>query len=87
MLRRSQGNEAVTLTCGALTFDTVSRLFHYGGELLSLTPREYAVLEVLITRAGRVVSFPIALAFAKSEINKEPRRGVEATQSSCRARK
>ncbi|TFW09278.1 response regulator [Oxalobacteraceae bacterium OM1] len=56
LLRRSQGAEAVTLTCGALSFDTVSRMFHYGGAPLALTPREHAVLEALITRAGRAVS-------------------------------
>jgi two-component system response regulator TctD len=56
LLRRSQGNQSVTLTCGALAFDTISRIFHYGGEMLALTPREHAVLEVLVTRAGRVVS-------------------------------
>jgi two-component system response regulator TctD len=56
LLRRSQGNEAVILTCGALSFDTVSRMFTYGGAPLALTPREHAVLEVLLTRAGRAVS-------------------------------
>ena len=55
LLRRSQGNEAVVLNCGALSFDTVSRMFTYGGAPLALTPREHAVLEVLITRAGRAV--------------------------------
>jgi len=56
LLRRSRGGEAVTLTCGALCFDTVSRTFSYGGAALALTPREHAVLEALITRAGRAVS-------------------------------
>jgi two-component system response regulator TctD len=56
LLRRTQGNEAVTLTCGGLAFDTVSRMFTYGGTPLVLTPREHAVLEVLLTRAGRAVS-------------------------------
>ena len=55
LLRRSQGNEALTLRCGALSFDTVARMFHYGGAALALTPREYAVLEALLARAGRVV--------------------------------
>ena len=55
LLRRSQGNEAPTLRCGALSFDTVTRMFHYGGAALALTPREYAVLEALLARAGRVV--------------------------------
>ncbi|SNS14004.1 two component transcriptional regulator, winged helix family [Noviherbaspirillum humi] len=56
LLRRSQGQESVTLSCGALSFDTVSRMFSYGGAPLALTPREHAVLEALITRAGRAVS-------------------------------
>jgi two-component system response regulator TctD len=55
LLRRSQGNEAVTLICGALSFDTVSRAFSYLGAPLALTPREHAVLEVLLTRVGRAV--------------------------------
>lgn len=56
LLRRAQGGEAVTLACGSLSFDTVSRMFTYSDATLALTPREHAVLEALITRAGRVVS-------------------------------
>ena len=55
LLRRSQSHEAVTINCGALSFDTVSRTFTYGGELLALTPREHAVLEALIVRHGHTV--------------------------------
>jgi two-component system response regulator TctD len=56
LLRRSQGSDAVTIQCGGLAFDTVSRLFTYCGNTLALTPREHAVLEALIARAGQVVS-------------------------------
>jgi two-component system, OmpR family, response regulator TctD len=56
LLRRSQGNEALVHRCGALSFDTVTRMFTYGGAPLALTPREHAVLETLITRPGRAVS-------------------------------
>lgn len=55
LLRRSQGNEAVVHVCASLQFDTVTRMFSYGGAPLALTPREHAVLEVLITRVGRAV--------------------------------
>jgi two-component system response regulator TctD len=55
LLRRSQGNEALVHQCGALAFDTVTRMFTYGGAALALTPREHAVLEALITRQGRAV--------------------------------
>jgi two-component system response regulator TctD len=43
-------------SCGALSFDTVTRMFSYAGNALALTPREHAVLETLITRSGRAVS-------------------------------
>jgi two-component system response regulator TctD len=56
LLRRSQGNEAITLLCGELSFDTVSRQFAYAGNAMSLTPREHAVLEALIIRRGQAVS-------------------------------
>ncbi len=56
LLRRSMGNEAVVHTCGALSFDTVTRMFSYHGNALALTPREHAVLEALISRSGRAVS-------------------------------
>ena len=55
LLRRSQGNEAVVHVCASLQFDTVTRMFSYGGAPLALTPREHALLEALITRAGRAV--------------------------------
>ncbi|QJQ06679.1 response regulator [Undibacterium piscinae] len=56
LLRRSQGNEAITLLCGELSFDTVSRQFAYASTAMSLTPREHAVLEALIIRRGQAVS-------------------------------
>jgi two-component system response regulator TctD len=56
LLRRSLGNDAPVLQCGALSFDTVARMFTYGGAPLALTPREHAVLETLIARPGRAVS-------------------------------
>jgi two-component system response regulator TctD len=56
LLRRSQGSEAVLHQCGELTFDSVTRMFNYGGVALSLTKREHAVLEALITRPGCAVS-------------------------------
>ncbi|MDB5916090.1 MAG: response regulator [Massilia sp.] len=56
LLRRSQGSEALVHQCGALSFDTVTRMFDYTGGALALTPREHAVLEVLITRTGCAVS-------------------------------
>ncbi|MYM25700.1 response regulator [Duganella sp. FT135W] len=55
LLRRS-GGSTVVHNCGALSFDTVTRMFSYAGNAMALTPREHAVLETLITRTGRAVS-------------------------------
>lgn len=54
-LRRTRTNFDRTLSCGALQFDSVSRGFTLDGEPLALTPREHAVLETLIQRAGKPV--------------------------------
>ena len=55
-LRRAHGQAMTTLRVGSITFDTNTRLFTISGTPLSLTPRERAVLEVLIRRAGSVVA-------------------------------
>ncbi|QAU35666.1 response regulator [Janthinobacterium sp. 17J80-10] len=55
LLRRSAGQTPV-VRLGALAFDTVSRLTTINDTPLSLTPRELAVLEVLLRRIGRPVA-------------------------------
>lgn len=54
LLRRS-GNVMPTVRVGQLEFDTTNRIASVGGRLLSLTPRELSVLEVLVTRLGKPV--------------------------------
>jgi two-component system response regulator TctD len=44
------------MAVGALEFDSVGRAFRLGGELLTLRPKEHAVLEALMRRAGKAVS-------------------------------
>ena len=55
LLRRS-GNVMPTVHIGQLEFDTTTRLATVGGKALSLTPRELAVLEALVSRLGKPVS-------------------------------
>ncbi|HEX5803807.1 MAG TPA: response regulator [Azospira sp.] len=55
LLRRS-GNHNPRVQVGRLEFDTVTRMATIDGKLLALTPRELAVLEVLISRQGRPVA-------------------------------
>lgn len=55
LLRRS-GNLVPKVRIGQLEFDTTTRLASIGDQPLALTPRELAVLEVLLSRSGRPVA-------------------------------
>jgi two-component system response regulator TctD len=55
-LRRANSHQQTVVECGALSFDSNTRQFALAGEPLTLTPREHAVLEALILRAGSTVS-------------------------------
>jgi two-component system response regulator TctD len=55
-LRRASNQKTPLTEFGALAFDTTSRQFRLSGDELSLTPRERAVLEMLITRPGKPVA-------------------------------
>lgn len=55
-LRRSARRPDPVISCGALAFDTNTRLFQLAGAPLALTPREHAVLEILLLKAGQTVS-------------------------------
>ena len=55
LLRRST-NSTPFLEHGPLRFDTVGRRVYCDKKPLDLSPRELAVLEILLMRAGRVVS-------------------------------
>lgn len=52
LLRKSAPARATVLKTGELELDTVSRTVRRGGRLLSLTAREYALLEYMMRNAG-----------------------------------
>jgi DNA-binding response OmpR family regulator len=56
LLRRSDLTRPVLLAVADLTLDPRSHVVTRGGVPISLTPREYAILEILMRRAGEVVS-------------------------------
>lgn len=56
LLRRSQAIRSQKLTLGRLTLDKLTRSANIGTEELVLTPREWAVLEYLLTRVGHPVN-------------------------------
>jgi two-component system response regulator TctD len=56
LLRRTQAGGEMRPACGDLVLDPAGRAFELGGKRLNLTPREFAVLESLVLRAGKVVA-------------------------------
>lgn len=56
LLRRSSGLVNPLVTCGDLIYNTNTREFQIAQQALALTPRERAVLEVLVRKAGTTVT-------------------------------
>lgn len=56
LLRRAQPAHPPVLRAGALVLDTARRTTTVGGQPIDLTPKEFAVLEVLLAARGRTVS-------------------------------
>ncbi|MGW7413100.1 response regulator transcription factor [Streptomyces sp. NPDC054863] len=54
--RRGSAGQSPVLTVGALTLDTAARRVHRGEDEVTLTAKEFAVLEQLALRPGAVVS-------------------------------
>jgi len=56
LVRRSHGRATGNHSCGALSYDQAARQFRLGDAPLLLTPREHAVLLLLISRVGEPLS-------------------------------
>jgi two-component system OmpR family response regulator len=56
LLRRQAGLRSAMVTLGAVSLDLTTRQFAAGGQPMDLPPRERALLELLLTRAGKVVA-------------------------------
>ena len=56
LVRRSYGSKSPMLRVGELTVDTGSRQVRRSGQPVVLTSREYGLMELLVRRAGEVVS-------------------------------
>ncbi len=56
LIRRARGAEHPRMSLGPLTFDSASRLFTLESENLALSPREHALLKLLVQRSGEPLS-------------------------------
>jgi len=56
LLRRRGSGKTVRLEAAGITVDPVDRVVSFQDEVLDLTAREYAILEILVRNCGRFVS-------------------------------
>jgi two-component system response regulator TctD len=56
LLRRTSGQANPLLTCGDLSYNSNTREFEVANKPLALTPRERAVLEMLLHKSGNTVT-------------------------------
>lgn len=56
MLRRSAPSRLPVLRVGDLELNTVTRAMHRGSRAISLTAKEYALMEYLMRNAGQVLT-------------------------------
>jgi len=56
LIRRARGSEHPRFSCGPLSYDAATRQFTLATEPLALSPREHAVLMVLIQHSGEPLS-------------------------------
>lgn len=56
LLRRQAGLRSSTVSLGRISLDLTTRQFSAQGQIIDLPPRERALLELLVTRAGKVVA-------------------------------
>ncbi|WP_040440648.1 response regulator transcription factor [Roseibium aggregatum] len=56
LYRREQGDKAEELTLGSLTFNASARVVRQDGSPITLTRREFSLLEILVRNRGKTVS-------------------------------
>lgn len=56
LVRRARGNDHPRFACGQLQYDAITKQFSLEGQYLNLSPREHALLKVLIQRSGEPIS-------------------------------
>jgi two-component system OmpR family response regulator len=56
LIRRAAGQTTASISVGDITLDTADRTVRKAGQLVPLTPREYALVELLAMHKGRLVT-------------------------------
>src|SRR5205085_8485455 len=56
LIRRSAGTTTSTIEMGDISVDTAQRTVYKAGQVVPLTPREYALVELLVLNRGKLVT-------------------------------
>jgi two-component system copper resistance phosphate regulon response regulator CusR len=86
LARRQPDDAARVLTVGPLSVDTASKLARVAGVALALTPKEYALLELLVDRRGHVMSRAAIFEQLYASNSDASDKVIEALMSTLRAK-
>ncbi len=84
--RRDQERPATELTAGTVIIDTVTKTVRVGGARLALTPKEYALLELLARRRGQVLSRAAIFEHLYASHSEASDKVIEVLMSTLRAK-
>jgi two-component system, OmpR family, response regulator len=86
LLRRAQARASSRITHGPLTMDRAARRAYLSGEQLDLTAREWAVLEVLLQKAEKIVSKDSIIHWVAGWDDRLSQNAIEVYVSRLRAK-
>jgi two-component system copper resistance phosphate regulon response regulator CusR len=86
LARRSTDDASPILTVGALSVDNSAKIARVDGTALPLTPKEYALLELLVHRRGHVLSRPAIFEQLYASDSDASDKVIEALMSTLRTK-
>lgn len=86
LARRSTEDASPILSVGELSIDTSAKLARVDGTALPLTPKEYALLELLVHRRGHVLSRPAIFEQLYASDSDASDKVIEALMSTLRTK-
>lgn len=86
LARRSTDDASPILSIGPLSVDTSAKLARVDGSTLPLTPKEFALLELLVHRRGHVLSRPAIFEQLYASDSDASDKVIEALMSTLRAK-
>lgn len=86
LARRSTDDASPIMSIGPLSVDTSAKLARVDGSTLPLTPKEFALLELLVHRRGHVLSRPAIFEQLYASDSDASDKVIEALMSTLRAK-